>query len=219
MSKEKENLNQEENKNETDQKESSKVEIEREEKKEEQNEKVEAEKGIAGEEASKMLEQIQAKNKELQDSLLRKAAEFENYKRRTEGDQMNLLKYAAEPFIKNVLAVYDDLHRSLDHIDKSSDQESVKKGLKLVYDKFTKILKEQGVERIETEGKEFDFNYHEALMQQPANDVPPHTVIKEVEPGYLYKDKVIRHAKVVVSQEIADNGDSASDKGEEQTSE
>lgn len=138
---------------------------------------------------------------ELKDSLLRKLAEFENYKRRSENDQLNLLKYAAEPFIKNVLTVYDDLERSLNHVNDDNSFESLKKGLELVYDKFTKILESQGVKKIDAKGKPFDVDLHEALMQQPADGVEPHTVLNVIEHGYMYKDKVIRHAKVIVSAE------------------
>ncbi len=88
--------------------------------------------------------------KSLQDSLLRKVAEFENYKRRTENDQLNLLKYAAESFILKVLPVYDDLGRSVDHLSESN-LESIKEGLKLVHQKFTKILDEQGIKKIRSE--------------------------------------------------------------------
>lgn len=140
---------------------------------------------------------------ELKDSLLRKVAEFENYKRRNENEQMNLLKYAAEPFIKSVLSVYDDLERSLLHIDDENSFESTKKGLQLVYDKFNKTLDAQGVKKIEAKGQPFDVHFHEALMQQPVEGVAPHTVLDVIEPGYLYKDKVIRHAKVIVSAELA----------------
>jgi molecular chaperone GrpE len=140
---------------------------------------------------------------ELKDSLLRKVAEFENYKRRNENDQMNLLKYAAEPFIKSVLSVYDDLERSLLHVDDENSFESTKKGLQLVFDKFNKTLDAQGVKKIEAKGKPFDVHFHEALMQQPVEGVAPHTVLDVIEPGYLYKDKVIRHAKVIVSAELA----------------
>jgi molecular chaperone GrpE len=149
--------------------------------------------------------EMEEKIKNLQDTVLRKAAEFENYKRRTENDQLNLLKYAAESFILKVIPVYDDLGRSVSHLDESN-QDSIKEGLKLVFDKFTKILDEQGVKKLETEGKEFDVEFHEALMQQPSNEVPSNTILSEIEPGYIYKDKVIKHAKVIVSQEIeADN--------------
>ena len=145
--------------------------------------------------------ELEEKIASLQDSLLRKVAEFENYKRRTENDQLNLLKYAAESFILKVLPVYDDLGRSVDHLSESN-LESIKEGLKLVHDKFTKVLDEQGIKKLETKGKEFDVEYHEALMQQPSSAFPSNIVLEEVESGYLYKDKVIKHAKVIVSQEI-----------------
>ena len=116
---------------------------------------------------------------------------------------MNLLKYAAEPFIKSVLSVYDDFERSLSHIDDANSFESTKKGLQLVFDKFNKTLDAQGVKKIEAKGEPFDVHFHEALMQQPVEGVAPHTVLDVIEPGYLYKDKVIRHAKVIVSAELA----------------
>jgi molecular chaperone GrpE len=142
---------------------------------------------------------LQKEVDDYKDKLLRKAAEFENYKRRTENDQMNLINYAAESFVIKILPVYDDLERSLLHIDDEKTLEAVKEGLKMVYNKFSKILEEQGIKKIEAKGKPFDVNYHEALMQQKAEGIAPHTVIEEVEAGYMYKDKVIRHSKVIVS--------------------
>ncbi len=134
------------------------------------------------------------------DRLVRKMAEFENYKRRTENDQINLLTYAAESFIVKILPVYDDLERSLQHID-NDKIEAVKEGLKMIFNKFGKVLDEQGIKKIEAKGKPFDHNFHEALMQQKVEGVEPHTVLEEVEPGYMYKDKVIRHTKVIVSDD------------------
>jgi len=138
---------------------------------------------------------------EYKDAYLRKAAEFENYKHRVDKEQGNLLKYAGEAVIKNILPVYDDLERSFDHISNENSYESLKKGLELVFEKFTKILNAQGVKKIEAKGKPFDVDLHEALMQQPAEGVDPHTVLEVIEQGYIYKDKVLRHAKVVVSAE------------------
>jgi|ERR1035437_311553 molecular chaperone GrpE len=138
---------------------------------------------------------------ELKDKVLRKLAEFENYKRRTENDQLNLLKYAAESFISKLLTTIDDFERSIKHIESANDIDSLKEGMNLIYDKFVKLLDEQGVTKIESRGKPFDVNYHEAVIQQKADNVPPHTVIDELECGYLYKDKVIRHAKVIVSED------------------
>lgn len=154
--------------------------------------------------------ELEKLNAELKDSLLRKAAEFENYKRRTENDQLNILKYAAESFIRSILTVYDDLERSLAHIDEAANSDSTAKGLILVYEKFGKILDSQGVKKIDAKGKPFDVHFHEALMQQPADGVPPHTVLDVLEAGYMYKDRVIRHAKVIVSQEM-DSPDSKND--------
>ncbi len=138
---------------------------------------------------------------ELKDKLLRKAAEFENYKRRTENDQISLITFAAESFIQKLLPVIDDFERSLGHIDEAEDINAIKKGLKLIYDKLLKVLDEQGVKKIEAVGNPFDVDYHEALMQRPDDSVEPHTVLEEMEKGYTYKEKVIRHAKVIVSEE------------------
>jgi molecular chaperone GrpE len=132
---------------------------------------------------------------------LRKAAEFENYKRRTENDQLNLLKYAAESLIIKLLPIIDDLERSLEHMTEETDVQKIKEGIQLVYNKFIKTLDEQGVKKIDSVGKPFSVEFHEALMQRPDDSVPPHTVIDELETGYLYKDRVIRHAKVIVSED------------------
>lgn len=150
-----------------------------------------------------IIKNLEEKVKNLEDSLLRKIAEFENYKRRTENDQLNLLKYAAESFILKILPVYDDLRRSVDHLDESNI-ESLKEGLKLVLNKFNKVFDDQGIKKMEVKGKEFDVEYHEALMQQPSKEVPSNTILEEIDAGYMYKDKVIRHAKVIVSQQIAE---------------
>lgn len=145
--------------------------------------------------------QLEQEVVELKDKLLRKAAEFENYKRRTENDQINLITFAAESFIQKLLPVIDDFERSLGHVEEAQDITAIKQGLKLIYDKLMKVLDEQGVKKIEAVGNPFDVDYHEALMQRPDDSVEPHTVVDEMEKGYTYKDKVIRHAKVVVSEE------------------
>ena len=147
------------------------------------------------------VKQLEQEIVELKDKLLRKAAEFENYKRRTENDQINLLTFAAESFIQKLLPVIDDFERSLGHIDDAEDINAIKQGLKLIYDKLMKVLDEQGVKKIDAIGNPFDVDYHEALMQRPDDSVEPHTVLDEMEKGYTYKDKVIRHAKVIVSEE------------------
>jgi len=167
------------------------------------NEEFPVENGITNqsenlEEKVKALEQEINQYKEL---ALRKAAEFENYKRRTENDQLNLLKYAAESLIIKILPMIDDLERSIEHMTEETDVQKIKEGIQLVYNKFVKTLDEQGVKKMESIGKPFNVEFHEALMQRADDSVPPHTVIDELETGYMYKDRVIRHAKVIVSED------------------
>ena len=147
------------------------------------------------------IEQLEKELKDYEDRLLRKAAEFENYKRRTENDQLNLIKYSAENFIVKLLPVIDDFERSLQHLDNTKDIESLKQGIQLIYDKFMKILSDQGVEKINAVGKPFDVQFHEAMLQRKEKGVEPHTVLDEIEKGYMYKDRVIRHSKVIVSED------------------
>jgi len=151
---------------------------------------------------SEQIEKLNSENTELKDKLLRKAAEFENYKRRTDNEQSNLLKYTGEHIFTNLLPVIDDFERSLKHINDSQDVEALKSGLKLVYEKLIKILTEQGIKKIEAVGKPFDVEYHEAIMQRKEEGVEPHIVLNEIETGYIYKDRVIRHTKVIVSEEL-----------------
>jgi molecular chaperone GrpE len=135
----------------------------------------------------------------LKDQLLRKAAEFENYKRRMENDFAAFSKFASENIISQLLPVLDDFNRSLKSGKEKSENDPLYKGVELIYQKFMKILEAQGLKTMDVVGKEFDVNFHDALLQVPRSDVAPHTVVEEVTPGYLLFDKVIRHAKVIVS--------------------
>ncbi|MGE5362877.1 MAG: nucleotide exchange factor GrpE [Bacteroidota bacterium] len=144
---------------------------------------------------------LEQENLDLKEKVLRKAAEFENYKRRTEKEKFEIAEFAAMPLVKKVLSVYDDLERSLVHITDSANVDAIKEGLNLVVSKFSKMLEEENIKKIDAKGKPFDFNFHEALLQQKAEGVEPHTVLEVVETGYTYRDKVIRHAKVIVSEE------------------
>ncbi len=132
------------------------------------------------------------------DLFLRKAAEFDNFKRRTEADSIAIIRFANEELLSEVLPVIDDLERSLKQGNEMQSNPFYK-GVELIYQKMLKIIEIQGVKPFETVGKEFNVEFHDALLQIPKNDVPPHTVIEEIEKGYLYHDKVLRHAKVVVS--------------------
>jgi len=150
-------------------------------------------------ESALQLEELQKQLDQTKDLLLRKAAEFENYKRRVEAEMANLVKYAAENVLVDLLPVVDDFERSIKHSRESKDFDALIKGVELIYQKLLKFLESRGVKTFETVGKEFNVDFHDALMQVPRSDLPPHTVVEEVEKGYMLGDKVIRHAKVIVS--------------------
>lgn len=153
----------------------------------------------AANESQKLTDEIES----LKDKLLRKAAEFDNYKKRTDSEISNYIKYASENLIKELIPVYDDLRRSIDSIDKgeTKDFETLKKGVSLIYEKFKNILEKEGLTDINSQGKEFDVNVNSALMQIPRDDVKPNTVLDIIERGYKLKDKVVKHEKVFVSSE------------------
>lgn len=145
------------------------------------------------------IEELQAQVDSFKDQFLRKAAEFENYKRRTEADSINLIKNANEGLIISLLPILNDFVRSLKAGAENKDYDAFYKGVELIHNKFSKILEMQGLVPFDSVGKPFDVEYHDALLQMPKEGVPPHTVIEEVERGYKLNDKVLRHAKVIVS--------------------
>jgi molecular chaperone GrpE len=147
------------------------------------------------------------------DALLRLAAEFDNYKRRTENEIGNYIKYASENLIKELLPLLDDFDRSVESIEKgeTKDFETLKAGLISIAVKFRKTLESQGLKEINVLGKEFSVDTCDALLQVPKPDVPPNTVVEVVEKGYYLKDKVIRHSKVLVSTEQENKQEQTSD--------
>ncbi len=149
-------------------------------------------------EESKVIE-LEQQITQLKDQYLRTAAEFENYKRRTDAERSDFFAYAGERLITELLPVVDDFNRTMVSFEKSHDNEALKKGIDLVYDKFKTALKKQGLKEMDSDGKKFDVKFHEAIMQQPDEEKEPETILNTVEKGYFLKDKVLRHAKVVVS--------------------
>lgn len=145
------------------------------------------------------IEELQKQANLFKEQFLRKAAEFENYKRRTENDSASLIRYANEALINSLLPILNDFVRSLKAGAENKDYDAFYKGVEMIHSKFSKILEMQGLVPFESVGKPFDVEYHDALLQMPKEGVPPHTVIEEVERGYKLNDKVLRHAKVIVS--------------------
>lgn len=150
---------------------------------------------------SEQLEEARRSAELLKDQLLRKAAEFENYKRRTEADLALIVRNAGERLLKSILPILDDIDRSLKAGRDQRDYDSFYKGVEMVAAKLAKTLQMEGLQPFESVGRPFDVAYHDALLQVPRDDVPPHTVVEEVERGYMLNDRVVRHAKVIVSTE------------------
>ena len=128
-------------------------------------------------------------------------AEFDNFRKRTVRERADLIKSASEKALKGLLPIVDDFERGLDAIRDTTDAEAVKEGMKLIYNKFVKYLADNGVKEIESTGKPFDTELHEAVAMVPAEKEDEKGTVKDtVQKGYMLNDKVLRHAKVVVSQ-------------------
>lgn len=136
---------------------------------------------------------------ELQDKYLRQVAEFDNYRKRTIKEKAELVLNGAEKTITAILPILDDMERALKNMDKMEDVAAVKEGVDLIFQKFVKILGEQGVKRIETENTDFNTDLHEAIAQVPApSDEMKGKIIDCVKTGYTLNEKVIRHSQVAV---------------------
>lgn len=147
-------------------------------------------------------EQLEAAKKEIEDlndKLLRKIAEFDNYRKRTMKEKTELILNGGERTVVAILPVIDDLERALKNMKQADDIAAVVEGVELVYKKFIDTLKKQGVEPIQTEGADFDVDLHEAIAQLPApTDELKGKVMDCTLTGYKMNEKVIRHSQVVV---------------------
>jgi len=158
--------------------------------------------------ASQRVSELESSVTLYKDKLLRKAAEFENYKKRVENDFASMTKFSTEELIQKLVPILDDFERMI-KANKAAEEKEGKadsafiKGVELIFSKYKRILEAQGVKEFETLGKPFDPALHDALMQMPMEGVPPHTVIEEIEKGYMLFEKVIRHARVIVSAEVS----------------
>lgn len=136
---------------------------------------------------------------QLKDKYLRTVAEFDNYKKRTLKEKTELVLNGSEKAVCAVLPILDDFERALSNAN--DDAKAMKQGMQLIFNKFCKTLESLGVKKIETEGKDFDVDFHEAVAMVPGmGDDKKGKVIDCVQTGYQLNDKVIRHAKVAVGQ-------------------
>lgn len=149
----------------------------------------------------KELEEAQKVIDEQKDKYLRLSAEFDNFRKRTIKEKAELIKNGGEKAINAVLPILDDLERALQNMQKAEDVKAIYDGVELIYQKFLKNLHQEGLERMEPVGQDFDTDFHEAIALVPASSEDQKgKVLDCVQTGYKLNEKVIRHAKVVVAQ-------------------
>ena len=145
------------------------------------------------------LTKAQQEVEELKKQLLYKTAEFENYRKRTLKEKAELILNGGEKTVAAILPILDDFERAI--ADKSEDPKAIKEGVQMIFNKFVETLEGLGVKKIETNDKDFDVDFHEAIAMVPGmGDDKKGKIIDCVQTGYTMNDKVIRHAKVAVGQ-------------------
>jgi len=149
---------------------------------------------------SESSEHFKRENDLLKDSLARKTAEMENMRRRTIKEKQDLVEYANEKLLSKFVEIPDVIKQALASANSSTDFDSLKTGVEMIYQKTISLFEEAGVKAMEdAKGKEFDYELHEALMHTPSEDVADGHVIQVVQDGYTFGEKVLRHAKVITS--------------------
>ena len=153
------------------------------------------------EQLANMLGEAQQMVSEERDKYLRLSAEFDNYRKRTLKEKAELIKNGAEKTLTAILPVLDDFERALKNMEASEETKAMKEGVELIFNKFQKILGQEGLQKIETEGKDFDVDFHEAiaLIPAPSEDLKG-KILDCVQTGYMLNEKVIRHSKVAIAQ-------------------
>ena len=145
------------------------------------------------------LEKIKADYEHLNSQYIRLAADFENYRKRQESERENLIKYGAVDTLKKLLEVLDNFERGEKALEKVEDCQVVEDNFNMLHKQTLDVLGKLGLEIIETEGKEFDPNFHEAVMQTPTSEHPEHTIVNELQKGYKLGDRVLRPSLVNVA--------------------
>lgn len=149
--------------------------------------------------AEEQLEQAKNEITELNDKLLRKIAEFDNYRKRTLKEKTELILNGGEKIITSILPVLDDMERAIKNMKNTDDVAALLEGMELIFKKFMDILEKQGVKAIDTKDANFNVDLHEAIAQLPAPcDEMKGKVMDCTKTGYTLNDKVIRHSQVVV---------------------
>lgn len=146
------------------------------------------------------VEAARAEAAKLKEQLLRTAADFDNYRKRSRRDVEDAHKKGSEELLKNLLPVFDNLERAVMHAEQTTDAKAIAEGVKMVLKQFTDALGRVGIKRVGGVGQPFDPLVHEAIQQIETTEHPPGTVVAEVQPGYAFGDRLIRAAMVVVAR-------------------
>lgn len=166
---------------------------------EEKQEKEKPDKKTRKIKAEKKLEEVTEQRDEINDKYLRLYSEFDNYRKRTNKERLDILKSASAEVITNLLPVLDDFDRAVKAMEDHGIDDETKKGIELIHNKLTGIMTQKGLEPMNSVGKDFDTDYHEAITNIPApSEDMIGKVIDVIEKGYLLNGKIIRFAKVVV---------------------
>ncbi|MBI3821061.1 MAG: nucleotide exchange factor GrpE [Planctomycetes bacterium] len=145
------------------------------------------------------LEKLQKERDQYLDLAARTRAEFENYQKRMQREREQERKYAFGPLAEILLPILDNLERALQAGKQAGETGPLVQGVAMVQAQVLELLKRNGITRIDCEGQPFDPNLHQAVMQKPAADVEPNTVVQVIEQGFMNQDRVLRPAKVIVS--------------------
>ena len=161
---------------------------------------VESEAEAAADKVVSEIKALEEKLAEAQDKYLRLSAEFDNYRKRTLKEKMELSKYAEENVLAKIIPFMDDFERALLHID-TDEKEAMKNGINLIYMKFSEFLKQNGVTEIESLNSDFNVDLHDAVAKAPVDDENKKgKIVDVILKGYYLRDKILRHAKVVVGE-------------------
>ncbi|MFO7767714.1 MAG: nucleotide exchange factor GrpE [bacterium] len=148
---------------------------------------------------------------ELEDRLLRTAAEFENYKKRRARTDQDRVRFAAEPLVRDLLPVMDSFERAVEASEGTRDYQAFHDGVEMILQQLREVLERHGVERMAPEGEPFDPNLHEAMGMMPHEELEEDRVAAVLEPGYVLNERVIRPAKVMVSSGSPDREERGGD--------
>jgi molecular chaperone GrpE len=151
----------------------------------------------------KNIEELTFQLSQVEDKHLRLKAEFDNFRKRKEQEVINLIRYEGSDVIKNMLSIADDLDRmkdAVEHPEHKDSSDSIKKGIDLILQKIYKVFEERGIESFCEAGDILDSDLHDALMVKEEKGKQENEILEVFEKGYRYKDRIIRHAKVVVNK-------------------